>query len=47
MEFGGQCVMMVSVPLMLELLADSLVTLLTVNMEMLEDLGKDYNSQQF
>ena len=41
MEFGEQCVMMVSALLMLELLADSLVTLLTVDMEMLEDLGKD------
>ena len=41
MEFGEQCVMMVSAPLMLELLADSLVILLTVDMEMLEDLGKD------
>ena len=36
MECGAQCVMMVSVPLMLELLADSLVILLTVDMEMLE-----------
>ena len=34
MEFGAQCVMMVSVPLMLELLADSLVIQDTVDMEM-------------
>ena len=44
MECGAQCVMMVSAPMMLELLADSLVILLTVDMEMLEDLGKaNYN----
>ena len=36
MEHGAQCVMMVSVPLMLELLADNLVILLIVDMEMLE-----------
>ena len=41
MEFGAQCVMMVSAPLMLELLADSLVILLTVDMEMLELSGRD------
>ena len=41
MGHGAQCVMMVSAPLMLELLADSLAILLTVDMEMLEDLGKD------
>ena len=41
MEFGAQYVMMVSAPMMLELLADSLVILLTVDMEMLEDLGMD------
>ena len=35
MEFGAQCVMMVSVLLMLELLADSLVIQDTVDMEML------------
>ena len=36
MECGAQCVMMVSAPLMLELLADSLVIQDTVYMEMLE-----------
>ena len=41
MEFGAQCVMMVSAPLMLELLADSLVILLTVDMEVLQALGRD------
>ena len=41
MECGAQCVMMVSAPLMLELLAGSLAILLTVDMEMLEDLGMD------
>ena len=41
MECGAQCVMMVSAPMMLELLAGSLVILLTVDMEMLEDLGMD------
>ena len=41
MACGAQCVMMVSAPLMLELLADSLVILLTIDMEMLEDLGMD------
>ena len=40
MEHGEQCVMMTSVPLMLELLADSLVILLTVDMEMFVLLGK-------
>ena len=41
MECGAQFVMMVLAPLMLELLADSLAILLTVDMEMLEDLGMD------
>ena len=41
MEYGAQFVMMVLAPLMLELLADSLAILLTVDMEMLEDLGMD------
>ena len=41
MECGGQCVMMVSAPLMLELLADNLVILLTVDMEELDSLGRD------
>ena len=36
MEFGAQCVMMVSAPLMPLLLADSLVIQDTVDMEMLE-----------
>ena len=36
MECGAQCVMMVSAPLMLELLADSLAIQDTVDMEMLE-----------
>ena len=36
MTHGAQCVMMVSAPLMLELLADSLVILLTADMEVLE-----------
>ena len=40
MECGVQCVMMVSAPLMLELLADSLAILLTSDMEMFELLGK-------
>ena len=39
MECGAQCVMMVSAPLMLELLADSLAILLTADMEMFELLG--------
>ena len=39
MEFGEQCVVMISAPLMLELLADNLVILLTVYMEELEPLG--------
>ena len=37
---GAQFVMMVSAPLVLELLADSLVILLTVDMEMLDPSGK-------
>ena len=41
MECGGQCVMMVSAPLMLELLADNLVIPLTVDMEELDSLGRD------
>ena len=41
MECGGQCVMMVSAPLMLELLADSLVILLIADMEELDFLGRD------
>ena len=36
MECGAQCVMMASAPLMLLLLADSLVIQDTVDMEMLE-----------
>ena len=47
MEHGGQCVMMVSAPLMLELLAESLVILHTPDMEIFELLGKElanYNS---
>ena len=36
MTHGAQCVMMVSPPPMLELLADSLVILLTADMEVLE-----------
>ena len=38
---SGQCVMMVSAPLMLELLADSLVFQDTVDMEVLQALGRD------
>ena len=41
MECGAQCVMMVSAPMMLELLAGSLAILLTVDMEMLDNLGMD------
>ena len=41
MECGEQCVMMVSAPLMLELLADSLVIQDTVDMEVLQALGRD------
>ena len=37
---GAQCVMMVSAPLVLELLADSLVILLTIDMEVLDLSGK-------
>ena len=44
MECGAQCVMIVSVPLMLELLADSLAILLTADMEMLEPLGRDLHA---
>ena len=40
MECGAQCVMMISAPLMLELLADSLAILLTADMEIFELLGK-------
>ena len=36
---GAQCVMMVSVPLMLELLADNLAILLTIDMEVFQFLG--------
>ena len=36
MECGAQCVIMVSASMMLELLADSLAILLTVDMEMSE-----------
>ena len=39
MEFGAQCVMMVLVLLMLELLADSLVILLTIDMEVFQPSG--------
>ena len=39
MECGAQCVMMVSAPLMLELLAHSLVFQDTVDMEVLQVLG--------
>ena len=42
MEHGAQCVMMLSAPLMLELLAGSLAILLTVDMEELDSLGKDF-----
>ena len=38
---GAQCVMMVSVLLMLELLADSLVILLTSDMEVFQPSGRD------
>ena len=41
MECGAQCVMMVSAPLMLELPADSLVILLTVDMDVLDSMGRD------
>ena len=41
MECGAQCVMMVSAPLMLELLADSSAILLTPDMEELDSLGRD------
>ena len=41
MECGAQCVMMVSAPMMLELLAGSLAILLTVDMEMLDNSGMD------
>ena len=41
MECGAQCVMMVSAPLMLELLADSLVIQDTIDMEMFVLLGKE------
>ena len=41
MECGAQYVMMVSPPLMLELLADSLAMLITVDMETFEPSGRD------
>ena len=41
MECGAQCVMMVSVPLMLQLLADNLAILITADMEVLQPLGRD------
>ena len=43
MEDGVQCVMMVSVLLTLQLLADNLVMQLTIDMEMFEPLGKNLN----
>ena len=45
MECGAQCVMMVSAPQMLELLADNLVILLPADMEELDSLGKDFFTQ--